>query len=620
MADRVYASIQPQHLQSRFRHEASLEIYSPTSHPAADQISNRDLYNSCIVLPQLPQQYVLPIRSAQYDRVPVAVNDGQQRHGNPEHFLRRKTPCDTLTAAYDGSSVESSGDRHAVKRLLLSVANSNGDAKYANKPIMNYVQPQVDFKAAGVQDIDKGHGGVWTPDGIMPTEYGLASRQGKHGLSFVHSTNQPPPVISMMNQNAPQFSPNHRQYDAHPTAKAIQPPCQMPRIATVSNDPVSYWPCPAFVPYHPAASPDPRYMPCTNNAVNDFNQYAVLPDILPKFSKSGYSMVDSQLGAASLHQMNSVVERQPADVRFIPCTNIVKAFPANKIQDGSSVPPSRYPLQPSTNNSRLREVERETNLKRNTLTFRERQSSRTVTPPYTGVSAVYAETVRYPYRVLAWARTAYENLLSAVHRAQRGGHIWRSPISQASTPRLNIFSQRSLGAAPPFYMCHNQYGRCIDIPNQVHTCANLRQRSSHLGTYASHSLQTESSHLCQSCLRDQGKACYCTSTSCNSACGRHSNFSFSLDLDGTTTAHIKHVHNWHEPCTAPELPVPSFLAQKADPRCNAVAALEALTKLCEVSDPIWIDATLLAGCLSYLLEDYQQAFRYFSMILEQDPK
>ena len=49
-------------------------------------------------------------------------------------------------------------------------------------------------------------------------------------------------------------------------------------------------------------------------------------------------------------------------------------------------------------------------------------------------------------------------------------------------------------------------------------------------------------------------------------------------------------------------------------------ALEMLTALCEQANWCWIDGMLLSGCLAYGLEEYQQAFEWYSKILLLDSK
>jgi len=592
----VHATKQPQLLRSRVRLGTPQEICRSISYPAADQTFDRSVSSSYTALPRLPQKYALPLRSTKYDQTPVALHgDGQQKSRNSEHFLRRKTPCETLTAAYDGSSVESSGDHHAMKRLLLPVTNTNGDVESENRPMMTYLPPQTDLNAGGAHNMDRSYTGAWTRNSIEPTGYGGTPGQVKQGRPSFRSTYQLPPIDFPMDHIPPKFSPNFSQQ-------------------------AGYWRSWAFIPCEPAASPDPRCIHSMDGAVNNFNPYTALHSMPPKSSNSGYPVVDCPPDSASLHQMNFAPERQPAGVGFVPCTYSVQVLPTNSIENGASILPSRYPLQPSANNAKLSAMQDENSMKRNILSFRERQSFRAVERSSTNIStSSCTENVSYPDRVLAWARTVYANLLSAVHQARRGGDMWRNPIAKAS-PRLNIHSQRMQGAAPALHLFHHQYGRCTDSPKPVHKCEDMTQTHRLSGIRTNRNLQTESVHLCQSRLEYKHRECYCSSVPRNSACGHHPPFQFRPDLDGTTTAHIKKVDKWHQKCSPPVLPVPSFFAQKSDPGRNAMAAVEVLTKLCEMSVSIWIDGSLVAGCLSYLLGDYQQAIRWYSMILEQDAK
>jgi len=621
MADRVHATKQPQLLASRVRLGTPQNIgrSMSMSYPAADQTFDRGVSISYTALHQFPQQYALPVRCTQYDQTPVALyGDGQQKSRNSEHFLRRKTPCETLAAAYDGSSVESSGHHHVMKRLLLPVTNTNGDAEPENRPIMTYLAPQTDLNAGGAHDMDRSYTEVWTRNSIKPTGYVGTPGQVKQGSSSFRSTYQLPPIDFSMNHIPPKFSPNFSQQDARQPPKAMQPPFQMPLVPTVSNDAAGYWRNWASIPYEPAASPDPRYIHNTDGAVNDFNRYTTLHSGPPKSSKRSYPVVDCPPDSASLHQMNFAHERQAAGVGFVPCTYSVQVHSTSSIEDGAPILPSRYPLQPSANNANLSAVQDETSMKINILSFGERQSFRAVKRSSTNVSTSSCrENVSYPDRVLAWARTVYANLLSEVYQARRGDDTWRNPMAKAS-PRLNIHHQRRQGAAPALHLFHHQYGRCTDSPKPAHNGEYITQKHDLSGIHANYNLQTVSVRSCQSRLKYKHLECYYSSVPRNSACRHPLPFQFTPDLDGTTTAHNKKVDKWHQKCSAPVLPVPSFFAQKSGPRRNAMAAIEALTQLCEMSVSIWIDGSLVAGCLSHLLGEYQQAIRWYSMVLEQD--
>ena len=62
------------------------------------------------------------------------------------------------------------------------------------------------------------------------------------------------------------------------------------------------------------------------------------------------------------------------------------------------------------------------------------------------------------------------------------------------------------------------------------------------------------------------------------------------------------------------------MAQDETPPAMAISALAVVSTLCQENDWQWIDGMHLGGCLAYGLGDYAKAQRWYTKVLELDPK
>jgi len=61
-------------------------------------------------------------------------------------------------------------------------------------------------------------------------------------------------------------------------------------------------------------------------------------------------------------------------------------------------------------------------------------------------------------------------------------------------------------------------------------------------------------------------------------------------------------------------------AQDDSPPSRAINALAAVSVLCQETDWQWIDGMHLGGCLAYGLGNYSKAQRWYTKVLELDPR
>lgn len=67
-------------------------------------------------------------------------------------------------------------------------------------------------------------------------------------------------------------------------------------------------------------------------------------------------------------------------------------------------------------------------------------------------------------------------------------------------------------------------------------------------------------------------------------------------------------------------PIVGSLPQDSSPESKAINALAAISKLCEETDWQWVDGMHLGGCLIFGLGKYEKALRWYTKVLELDPR
>ncbi|CAK4031131.1 related to UDP-N-ACETYLGLUCOSAMINE--PEPTIDE N-ACETYLGLUCOSAMINYLTRANSFERASE [Lecanosticta acicola] len=224
---------------------------SPSNYipPHADAFSHPGLAGPVDGMPYLTQRYALPIhqpgfRGDSHD----ATSSGGERTPLAENTLRRKTPNGTLNAGYDASADHLTPP---LKHQLLPLGEDHssrlvsGSAQSGQRTFLQHQHQQQQRQNAGF-------GGWSTPNAL-----------GWQGGQFTPSPSAFPVMDSMLSQGLPPQHMNIQQYYGQTVPSVIQPSFQY-LGPTASGGQGSgpygpYWHDGTFVPYRPAAVRDPRF-------------------------------------------------------------------------------------------------------------------------------------------------------------------------------------------------------------------------------------------------------------------------------------------------------------------------------------------------------------------------
>ncbi len=184
--------------------------------------------------------------------------------------------------------------------------------------------------------------------------------------------------------------------------------------------------------------------------------------------------------------------------------------------------------------------------------------------------------VRYSERILIWAHRVYMNLLAFRQQRRRSGSHIQRPIHRY--PLERVLPQLPQGTSFRSRDTHNHTTR----PSHYSTDPYENNPGSYVDVNGNSSLLS------------------------SRALGPES------DLSGPCEP--SSIHSKHE----------SFLPMQMDhdpsPTAAAVCAIEILSKLGQESGWRWTDGMLLGGCLAYGLGEYTKAFKWYSKVLQCDPK
>jgi hypothetical protein len=533
-------------------YSASLHDQSIRNAPAFDQRSSAQ--------PVMHQQYAHPL-SRHNSYVSQDSDTGRNRAKPPEHMLRRKTPNGTLTAAYDGTSVEAK-NAHATKHILLPVTTESR-VPYG-LPLGDYGPLQRDATPE------------WSPTLYFETGSGRAG--GQHALPQIDSMlNQIPPL-----QPHPQFHTFNNPFGGAPD------PSLGPTASNDQGPAGPYWHDGTFIPYRPAAMRDPRFYHhppnWTHPQHNTFLSHAYtnhMPNM--NLQHHPYQLQNSK---AVYGNMGRPSMEYPA-LFPQPHPNAALDYQNQPIP----APPSQRPhsdfLLSSGQSTPIAE-----------------QTPATTPLSEFGPQSINAQTRE---KVFSWAHTVYVDLLKylqstrkpSVHHNSSGQQQPTRPHIYPKPPRQPAADFSSDVATQAANRSETTPTNLLTYPSQSQTNRDTLQRPAHHrspSTWApggsDPNMHRQPWHLVQQPFANPNAV--------------HPQLSAMEPLRPLRrmSGSVAGVHQTYRP----EVP----------PSMTAASALDAITKHCEESKWHWIDGILLGGCLAYALGDYQQAQDWYKHILKLD--
>nr|POF04868.1 putative udp-n-acetylglucosamine--peptide n-acetylglucosaminyltransferase sec [Quercus suber] len=526
-------------------------------------------------MPQLTQQYALPIHQSTYPRVhgQDSVQNGEQTR-RVENSLRRKTPHGTLNAGYDASAEDGQPQKHqllplqdgAVARIQQATA---GPSK------RTFLQHQLHQQQTHVSSRNSPTGPVWPP------------------LQFQQAPASFPVMDSMLHQMPAQHINAQHVFQTVPSV--IQPSLQYlgPTASGVQvTGPYGpYWHDGTYVPYRPAALRDPRY--CHNPT-------------------DGWQR---PLSSAQLPQQMHHIQQQPLVPRYGQEATLGNTphYP-NTAPTEFSYPPRNFSQsQPSPQGDITPATSRHFVYDSSRTVHQIAQTSEL--DRSLGVQAEYGPSSpngKQQEQVFAWALQQYRDLLVFVQHTRRQHPPSRHPSRSNAAHRPTFYPKppkvsSSVSSLRPRTRRTHSDGHLLE--------SNTAQKPAltHFDTSPTPRVGRE-----QLLLRPAIDV-----NSRNNGDIRRSSHEHDAQLkqwllspedqDGNFRA----IRRSSGPSTSPIITDKPPLDNS--PSSRAALALSHISQLCQRSDWTWTDGMHLGGCLAYGLGSYHKALRWYNKVLELDP-
>ena len=524
------------------------------------------------------------------------ISGSSPRHSSnnvAEHMLRRKTPNGTLAAGYDGSPTDLDARPHASKHFLIPNPYNVGSIKHAVDDIKGHTDYMLSSRTSQ----------SYAPD--LPE-----ARRQSHCVTY---STQPNPkeaafadgavaynsqgVDSVLNQGTfLQHTPCFADGQHVPTVlQPMWPPCVGPTSSNNTGPYGPYWPDGAFEPYRPAPLRDPRYC----QQMEDFSikgsdcatpTRAWLPrdTVNRQYQRheqiSGSDHESLRLGQEFLHQSEPSGPHMPSP---LPRSTV----PCHPYNEGSSM----FHDAALSQKGRL---------------DRDKAGDFNSRYPFSGISAqcsVQGSNTQFKDKVLAWAHRIYLNLLAYLNQSRRNESSGQQPIERHFPSNVYPKPFRHSFPRPALAMTQDTFnGQAQKDPRLERVPLNSAARS---GLREAH-------------FTDRTNIAYDSTVGIRQSLG-----TFDRKQDQSWRAHMNNNHfmyfgqrqpqpryTYSEPplCVRPEY--------EQSPAAAATNAMEMLSRLCSESGWQWVDGMLLGGCLAYGLGDLMRALKWYSKVLDCDPK
>jgi predicted O-linked N-acetylglucosamine transferase (SPINDLY family) len=534
-------------------------------------------------MPNLPQQYALPIHHSNWRGDSSDGTDSGEHTPRGENTLRRKTPNGTLNAGYEGSASDSNPQKHQLVPLT---------EPYGQLPQHISVPPKRTF----LQHQQRQNNGLNSGWNTPPTPIWQGSQYPLPQNAF-------PVMDSMLNQ-MPIHTYNAQQYFGQTVPSVIQPSFQYlgPTASGVqgSGPYGPYWHDGTFVPYRPAAVRDPRFYHHPS-----MNWSAPLVSTPFALQSSAWPQTPFVTQWPQLHAGLPVENQMPS----YNSTPIPSGYSVNSHNDYTSVPQAQY-----GNHTGF--------IQHNNVPQPSNMAHGAMSSDYFGVSAVEGEfgasspKGRQRDKTFAWALQQYRELLAFIQHTRRQQQQNRQMNGQSHIAQRPSFYPKPPKASPA--------GSSLNL-NKTRQSVNDRP--------------TDSLHRADSAPEHE-------SVNSDNELEAHRNRTSSLQTPTSIQPNDGEYHRrasydqysrpqqWPQPIQhhadkfrtlrrssgSSVSNVVSPTAVDESPTSKAQFALSVLTQICQEADWRWTDGMHLGGCLAYGLGDFQKALRWYTKVLKMDPK
>jgi len=522
-------------------------------------------------MPYLTQQYTPPIHQSNLRRNDSggSLGSGQQTP-RAETTLRRKTPNGTLNAGYDGAE-EWPPQKHQLLRI------SEGPSPALERAFAG------DGKRTFRQHQQRQHSAT------LP--WGSRNGLGGPASHYPQPQAQALPVMDSMLHQVSLHRPDAQQYYGQTVPSVLQPSFQ--HLGPTASEGYHagrygpYWHDGTFVPYRPAALRDPRF-------------YHHLPSAQHSLYPQSWQQVLSQgpLWPFSSHPHPSTVplDGSSAATHHAPPLHYRDHITSERGHGG-------YP--PYLDTSMLPDSH--------------------LAMSVTGEYGPGSPNARQRDKTFAWALQQYRELLTFIHytrrQQQQNRHLQGQQVQHRPTfypkPPQPSFSGASMWGT-------NQQ---TDTDRRV-TEGDVKPSNGQAGTIsdsnpnivqsdASGSASDPSKHHATSAWSPNNVQVRDEESQRQPYHGHLYRQSRQLSYPLQQPADV--FQGFRSPASS-VLPTASQPPLDDSPPSRAAVALSYMTKLCQDTDWQWTDGMHLGGCLAYGLGNYQKALRWYTKVLEMDPK
>ncbi len=562
---------------------------------------------------QRPEQYAHPLQVS--SSPPIRTPNSESYKAIPdasEHMLRRKTPNGTLAAGYDGRPVEWTSRPRAMKHYLMPMSNNLGETMYQPVPARTLeeyspVRKDLSFSARAEEQRHQvgrdriARSQARNSDDVEETTYSLNARRP----DTVSATG----LDSVLHQSSLSHHYNYFAGGPHvPTVlQPMWPPCLGLTSLNDSGPYGPYWPDGAFVPYRPAPLRDPRYQSQTlGNHMNSAAQLHLAHNNSTHWSQ----------GVTDIDRMDLTEHSSDFEHRHQSSANqlVLEADVSKRREIFPFIREAYPPQQPEANRLayRVKPLPSRPQGVPAKISWEPDQRPPIAGPPLVQHAKVQESNsqgtnAHFKEKVLVWAHRIYLSLLASLHHSRRAAsHTQRNGDTHAQP---NIYPR-----AP----------RQLSLPSSAtHSRAFLGENNPQCPAGLLHNNNDTSSHR----FEHQQYVSGTSNTSLedfaemfqpSSVQNGQPHQSWQLNGQYTSAACPTPNHDHHNQPSFIMSPI--ALGHESSPVCAAATAMELLNRLCQESGWQWTDGLLLGGCLAYGLGDYQKALKWYSRVLNCDPK
>ncbi|KAM0724195.1 hypothetical protein Q7P37_000077 [Cladosporium fusiforme] len=543
------------------------------------------------LMPQMTQQQALPIHHPTNRYSTDAALLSSNHSSRAENTLRRKTPNGTLTAGYQSDEGPNPHKHQLVPRNTSVDQQASQPVPLGNK--LTFLQHQ--------QQRHHGHQSPWYPG---------------DAANWAPPPNQQPPISfpvmdSVLNQMPPQQYNTIQQYYAPSQPTFLQPPFQY-LGPTASGGQVTgpygpYWHDGTYVPYRPAAVRDPRFY---QHPHGGWAGSLPTPQLISQ--ATGYPLGPSS-HSYGMQGINSNGYCMPMGV-----SNTMHAYPGQQsfgdpsLQNYGSmhIDSSQYPSQSTGYITPAQAYANQSQLDLQQINAEFGSSS---------------PNGRQRDRTFVWALQQYRDLLAYIHHTKRQQQAARQIDGQTHVVHRPSFYPQPPKLSRAVHSFHGSRRKSITVSKDVMdkrlrrssdpTSSQSAAKGDTNGDQDGDDVETPKARSPTSGFPDEMHGCDRlpdNSKQDHHRCGQ----SMSNILHHQEKVRTLRRSSGSSIQSAMSMNLPP----DNSPPSRAKLALSHITKLCQETAWQWTDGMHLGGCIAYGLGNYQKALKWYSKVLEQDPK